>query len=102
MSAIGLRRGTGQDDLEPCHYLTDPMTGFSIQRSLRRPLNLKGHLIYLTKFLKFLGCEFHTIITCVPSLEVVKHTLKGVFFKKYIYSHVHTLFGYAQFYKLML
>jgi hypothetical protein len=46
-----------------CHYLIDPTYGLSLQKSLRRSSNLKGHPIHFTDSPKFLGCEFHTIIT---------------------------------------
>jgi hypothetical protein len=75
MSAICLCRGAGQGDLLSLSLPDRPYEWFHDLEIPWGPSNLKGHSVYLTGFPKFLGRELHTVITCVPSLEVVQHTL---------------------------
>jgi hypothetical protein len=80
MPTIRLYRGTGQDDLVFLSLPDRPYQWFPDLEIPWKAINPKGHPIYLTESPKFLGCEFHTVISCVPSLVVVKHTLQRSLF----------------------
>jgi hypothetical protein len=89
MSAICLCRETGKDDLV-CLSLPDRSYEWFLYLEIPwKTINPKGHPVYLTESPKFLGCDFHTVITCVPSLVVVKNTMQRSLFTL-AHTHIET------------